>query len=119
MSLFLDLHQYGRISEAQSDAASAKQKADRFEHRLSEIERRADRLALAAQALWEILRERLELNDEIVFAKMLEIDMRDGVADGKIRPRIMNCTSCGRPINSAKPKCIYCGITNESEHIVQ
>lgn len=119
MDIFVDMHQYGRINQAQSDATSAKQKADQFDQRLSEIERRADRQALAAQALWEILRERLELSDEEVFAKMTEIDMRDGVADGKIRSRVMNCTSCGRPINSARPKCIYCGKVNETQHIVQ
>ena len=119
MTLFIDAHQNGRISQAEGDASDARRKADQLEHRLADVERRVDRQALAAQALWEILRERLGLSDEVVFAKMAEIDLRDGVADGKMRPQVMNCSRCGRPINSARPKCIYCGQVTATEQIVQ
>lgn len=119
MTLFIDTQQFGRINQAQTNANDAKLKADQLAVRLADLERRVDRSALAAQAQWEILRERLGLSDDVVFDKMAEIDLRDGVADGKIRPQIMKCSTCGRPINSTRPKCIYCGQVSTTEHIVQ
>ena len=118
MDLFVDMHQYGRIHQAQSDATTAKHKAEQFDQRLTALEQRADRTALAAQALWEILRETLQVTDQEVLTRMAEIDGRDGAMDGRIRGAVMNCASCGRPVNSSRPKCMYCGHKNESKHIV-
>lgn len=112
MDLFLDLHQYGQIAKSRSEAAEAKNLAARFDARLADLERRTDRLALACQALWELLRATTRLNEEEVFKKMEEIDLRDGYRDGKIGGRIMTCSSCGRTINTHKPVCVYCGHQN-------
>jgi hypothetical protein len=118
MDVFVDLHQYGRIAQAQNDADRARNKAEQFALRLDELERRNDRIALACQALWEILRERTGLQDEDVFAKMAEIDLRDGKADGRVGAQVMTCTHCRRPVNSARPVCIYCGHHQPTQHIV-
>jgi hypothetical protein len=119
MDIFIDLHQYSRISQAQSDATTAKHKAEKTEDRVSCLERRVDRLSLAAQALWEILRDQFAITDQQVIDKMAQIDMRDGLADGKIHTQVIKCASCGRPINSKRPTCVYCGTLNRTDHIVQ
>ena len=119
MSLFVDMHQYGRINQAQSDAATAKNKAEQFDARIADLERRADRLALACQALWETLRESTGMTDEQIYRRMAEIDRRDGQADGRIGSQVMNCAKCGRPINTSRPQCIYCGTTTATDHIVR
>ena len=119
MSLFFDLYQQSLIGQAQTDAASAQGKAERATARIEDLERRTDRLALACQALWELLRANSGLTDEQVFAKMAEIDLKDGVADGRITGRLMNCTSCGRAIRSTRPKCLYCGHTSVTDSIVR
>jgi predicted Zn-ribbon and HTH transcriptional regulator len=109
MDLFIHAHQYGRIARAEMDATTAKNKVERSDDRLSDLERRVDRLALACQALWELLRERTDIEEAEVFAMMERIDLRDGRRDGKISLQTATCANCGRTINTLRPKCVYCG----------
>jgi hypothetical protein len=109
MDLFIDAHQYGQINQAQNDAATARSKTDNLERRLATAERRLDRLTLASQALWELLKERTDLTIEQVFAKMEEIDLRDGRKDGKIGGRVLTCAACHRTVNALHTTCLYCG----------
>ncbi|MEM7254784.1 MAG: hypothetical protein AAF493_25510, partial [Pseudomonadota bacterium] len=88
MSVFIDMHQYRRIAEAERDASTAKNKSERVDSKMDQLERRVDRLTLAAQALWELLRDTTSLTDGDVFEKMEEIDLRDGRRDGKIGARV-------------------------------
>ena len=116
--LFIDADQYRRISEAQSAASRAARKTDRIDERIDELERRTDRLSLACQALWEILKEKTEIGEAAVYKKMEEIDLRDGRLDGKISATVFSCSRCGRRISSRRLICIYCGMRNQSDHIV-
>ena len=118
MDLFIDAHQYGRIAKAQSDATNAKNKAESFDRRLTNTERRLDKLSLACQALWELLKVRTDLTIEDVYNKMEEIDLRDGHKDGKISGTVLKCSSCGRTINTLHSVCIYCGTENPTEYVV-
>ncbi len=119
MSIFVDIHQYHRIGQVSGEASSARNKAERAEEKMATLERRVDRLALACQALWELIREKTDLSDSDVSAKMQEIDLRDGYSDGKIGGRAMQCPACGKTINSSRPVCIYCGRANDSGEIVR
>ena len=78
-----------------------------------ELERRNDRMSLASQALWELLRERTDLTEEDLQAKILEVDLRDGVEDGKMSKRVSECPQCQRPTNSKRSHCVYCGAVLE------
>jgi hypothetical protein len=109
MNIFLDMHQYGKIAQANQAAGEAKSKADALEFRLREVERKTDRLSLACQALWELLKERTQLTEQDVFALMEQIDLRDGRLDGKISGRAIPCSACGQTVNTRHPVCIYCG----------
>ena len=109
MDLFIDAIQYRQINQARNDASTAKSKAENMERRLAAVERRLDRMALASQALWELLKERTDLTIGQVFAKMEEIDLRDGRKDGKIGGRVLKCTECGRTVNALNTACVYCG----------
>lgn len=66
-------------------------------------------LALVTQTLWELLSEHTNLTQQQMYAKMQEIDLRDGVADGKIGKKVFLCTSCGHTVTANYPSCIYCG----------
>ena len=118
MDLFIDAHQYGRIAQAQRDATTARHKAETFDQRLHDAERRLDRLSLACQALWELLKERTDLTQEQVYSKMDEVDQRDGRKDGKIRGIAIACSSCNRTTNTMNHICIYCGTPVRTPHIV-
>jgi rRNA maturation endonuclease Nob1 len=59
--------------------------------------------------MWELIRERTALSEEDLERKMLEVDMRDGRADGKIDLQILTCDACGQKTNSKRSVCVMCG----------
>jgi hypothetical protein len=73
-----------------------------------------DKLILVDRALWEIIAESQGLTEEYLLNKVNEIDLRDGVLDGKIREPVRKCASCGKVLQQGYAKCIYCGAKNES-----
>ena len=96
-------------SAARSAAADAQRKAE-------EMEGHVERLLMITEALWGILKEQLNYTDEELIRRVQEIDMRDGVLDGKCNTKTpKKCTSCGRTVMKQRPQCIYCGHHNERE----
>ena len=93
------------VSTGSATARDAQSKAVHLENRL-------DKLTLICQALWELLKERGELTEEDLAAKVREIDLRDGVADGKISKQIKRCPKCDRVMSQRHEKCMYCGAVN-------
>ena len=83
------------------------------------LEDKVDSLSLTCQALWEILRDRTKLTEEELLAKISEIDMRDGRADGKMGAKGGPCSKCGRVLNKRHLRCLYCGEHNEMDHAFQ
>ena len=81
--------------------------------KVSELMRKVYRLELLNQALWKLARDRLSLTEEELEAKTKEIDLRDGVADGRISEVPLKCPSCGRVSSSRFWKCLYCGLEFE------
>jgi hypothetical protein len=72
-----------------------------------------DKLILLDRALWEIIAESQGLTEEYLLDKVNEIDLRDGVLDGRMREPIRKCASCGKILQQGYLKCIYCGTKNE------
>jgi hypothetical protein len=104
-----DAYQQTRIADAERVAESAESKAERLSRSITDLQRQVDRLSLACQALWEMLRERSDMTEEELDAKILETDGRDGSVDGKIGVQAMDCPSCGRKTNSKRSSCLMCG----------
>jgi hypothetical protein len=100
---------YVGLGQAQQDATEARRRASEAEIGNIELGRRIDHLALACQALFEILSEKAGITHDELTKKMTEIDLRDGVQDGRIGPRIIQCPACGRNVSASKPKCMFCG----------
>lgn len=109
------------VSNTVAEAAGSAHEslAARMESRVAELERRADRTALACQALWEILKLKTGVTESEVFSKMEEIDRRDGRADGRISSQVQRCGRCNRSVNSARPVCLYCGHANPAGTIAR
>ncbi len=80
---------------------------------ITDIRDQVERLALLNQAMWELVRERLNLTDADLEKKAQEVDLRDGVQDGKMTTHPLRCPSCGRISNSRHRKCLYCGLLFE------
>jgi hypothetical protein len=109
MEIFAEIYRDRRIAEAGADANAAMRKAESVDSRVLRLEKRVEQLALTCQALWEILRETNAVEATVIADKILEIDLRDGVLDGKASPPPVTCPSCGRNGNSARITCLYCG----------
>ena len=105
----MDIFSSYRVNQAQFTANTANRRAGDAETDIAAVERRVEHLALACQALWEILSERAGVTHEELAKKMAEIDVRDGSADGRITPHVVVCPACGRNVSSARPTCMFCG----------
>ena len=76
---------------------------------IRELEQQVQRLMLLNQALWELLRDRLQLTDADLERMAHEVDMRDGVEDGRMTDTAVRCPTCGRVSSSKHWRCLYCG----------
>jgi hypothetical protein len=119
LDFFWNLHQQRQIADATSTARTAKQEATEKTERLRELEFTIQRMALASQALWEILRDRLGIPESELLAKMEEIDLRDEVADQRITHQVNTCPQCQRKIGARHPRCHFCGAAAPKPHVFQ
>jgi len=98
------------ISALQStQPAPTPQKQKDFTPEIRDLQHQVQRLQLLNQALWELLRNKLSLTDDELAGKAHEVDMRDGVADGKMTETPLKCPTCGRVSSSKHWRCLYCG----------
>jgi hypothetical protein len=100
-----------KMAKAESEATGARASARKLRSHIAELEERIDQMALKCQALWEIVREATDLSDFDIEQRINEIDLRDGVADGKITKKVQQCGRCGRTVSMRHSRCLYCGET--------
>lgn len=92
-----------------ADAARAGAAASRARHKAESVEARLDRALLACEAMWTILRDKLNVTDLELVQRMNDLDLSDGRLDGKVRKTPVACPKCGKAIARRFPKCMYCG----------
>ena len=110
---FRDMRQDMSIGRADAKASSAARKAEDLEFLL---ERKIDKLSLIIQALWSFIREQHSITEDALMEKIREIDMQDGVLDGKVQKgKAKECPECGRVMNRMHNKCLYCGAAGLSD----
>jgi hypothetical protein len=118
--IFWELGQNRRIAQAEaaadSAAASASNAVHAAKHEINELERRLDKLTLVNMALWELLQQKLGVQEQDLLAKIEEIDLRDGKLDGKVGGGAASaCAACGRVLNARHQRCLYCGAKKDAE----
>ena len=96
------------FSDAGSGSSSQPDLA--VQQELRDLNHQVQRLSLLNQALWELLSEKYGIPESELAAKIKEVDLRDGVEDGKITETAVQCPKCGRVSNSKHYKCLYCGV---------
>jgi hypothetical protein len=95
-------------SGAGQKATEASNRADAAQQRVAELEHRVERLALACNAMWTLLRNQTGLTDQQLQEKIQQIDASDGVVNGRVR-NLIQCPTCGRQVSPRRGKCMYCG----------
>ena len=110
MDILWDLYQQRQINSAEASANHANEKATDLQFRVRELEESVDKLALINTAMWELLKNRIGLTEAELLKQIETVDLRDGVADGRItRTQATTCPKCGRTISTKHRKCLYCG----------
>lgn len=116
LDFILDLYQQNRLSSAATEAKLARDEAQdarldasRLRVQVADLQRKADALTIACQALWEIVRDGLGASEQQLLDKMQEIDLRDGQEDGRTTNSLQNCPHCTRGSNANRRNCLYCG----------
>jgi hypothetical protein len=110
------LHAADTLSAAASVSIPSHLKGSTSQEALSQLGRRIDRLSLACQAMWELLRDKAGVTEDELRDKILEVDLRDGSTDGKMASFIVECPHCKARTNSRRPTCIICGLEIPRKH---
>jgi hypothetical protein len=96
---------------ARAAANSANQSASEAKSEVGELRAEIDRLLMVTEALWTILKEEHNLDENKLGDYIREIDLRDGRLDGRVAKTSgpAECPSCQRKLSRRHYKCIYCG----------
>jgi len=107
---------YSYGTNVNSGSTMSNQAASRAESKATAVEGIIKRLyadlarsLMISEALWELLRDKTNLTEEDLHKKLYEIDMRDGVLDGKNKRKAAKCPDCDHMVSARHPACIYCG----------
>jgi ribosomal protein S27AE len=105
------------LFEAQSAETRAKGGALAAKERSDQLEAKIDKLSLICQAMWALLEEHTTFTEAHLLAKVQEIDMEDGVLDGKraVGPKV--CPQCQRTFAAKHPRCLYCGADTPNANV--
>jgi hypothetical protein len=82
---------------------------ERARSKADSVEQRLDRALVTMEAMWTLLRERLQVTDEELAKRIVEVDESDGILDGKVRRPPVICPHCKKTIPSHFLRCLYCG----------
>jgi hypothetical protein len=94
------------LSDAEGEAADARAAQLQTELVRADIER----LLMITEALWTFLKKEHGYSDEELVNTITQIDMRDGILDGKVaKTPPPPCPSCGRISGKGRLVCLYCG----------
>ncbi len=96
-------------SGAGAAAARAESKTHAVERKLRLLEANLAKSLMINEALWEMIRDNHGLTEKDLHKKLYEVDMRDGVLDGKTQRKASEGPDCGHMVSARHPACIYCG----------
>jgi hypothetical protein len=104
----------GALSDAEtplpiSSKSGSGQRNYQAEMNIRQLENNLAKMYMIAEALWELCSEKLKITEKQLYDKLYEIDMRDGVLDGKNQRKAGPCPKCNRPVSQRHNTCLYCG----------
>lgn len=107
--LFWGIRQQWDIDEAKATAGQSVTRAAEAQQRVRELEDSLDRLTLVCMAMWDLIQEKTGLTETDLADRVQELDVRDGVRDGKVTRMPLQCPKCHRSISPRHKRCLYCG----------
>lgn len=77
-------------------------------NRIEDLAERVDSMAMIMRAMWALLEENGYTPDQLM-DKLEELDLADGMADGRITARVLDCPECGSKVAAGLVSCQFCG----------
>lgn len=103
------LWSHWQVTDAESFGSAPPSPTNNRSHGEQQIKVDLARLELIVQAMWELMKER-GLTDDDLLAKVAELDLSDGHANGKkAKGGPVRCPRCDRPNSRRHDFCMYCG----------
>jgi hypothetical protein len=112
-----ELWQQHLIHRAEGKALDAEAKTATVVGDIVKLRDAVDRLALINRAMWELLSTRAGVSELDLIAKVEEVDLRDGKADGKLERNVRTCAQCQRTLHKRHLACLYCGAKNDARDV--
>jgi len=101
-SFFHEVNQNQKIGQAKADAQNAQRTAENAQDAMRRLEKKVESLTNLSQALWKILKEKANLNEEDLLRVYQEVE--SGPEKG-----VQPCSNCNRPVGRSQTRCMYCG----------
>ena len=83
-----------------------------YQMHIQNLTRRIDRLELTVETLVEVLLIKGMVDHKELEVLMNQVDLRDGVENGRVNPERRNshvCPACAKYANPERAACVYCG----------
>ncbi len=74
-----------------------------------DVNERVDRLILVVDAMWSLLKDS-GWTDEQLSERLRQIDLVDGVEDGRHTPKPTRCAKCDSMVEVGRATCAFCGV---------
>lgn len=107
--IFRSIRRFPTDGVSETNVRSAEQRAAVAAREVRHLADALDRSLMVIEAMWVLMRDKLQLTDEQLADKINDIDLSDGVLDGRVRKTPVSCPSCHRTIARRFTKCMYCG----------
>jgi len=107
----------GLDNEIIASRTDTQQVLEKITHSLDD---RFSRLSLICEAMWQLIKEQTELNEEDLRKRIVELDLQDGQLDGRLNraasqglPQI--CPECGARVSRKYNRCQFCGYQSKKK----
>ncbi len=106
-----DIFQQLDLYRIRSNQIETRSKLRKGENEVDALRDQIDKMALINQALYDLLKKHVGITDEELRRKVRELDVSDGVEDGRLRSEPLECPKCGAVVTAGALKCYSCGAT--------
>jgi len=94
---------------AEKRANEAMSKVQQAEQDFKRLQEQVEKLTLICMAMWSLIKEKTALTEQDLENRVHEIDLSDGVADGRVQTQVRECPQCGKTLSKRLQRCMYCG----------
>lgn len=82
---------------------------DTLGHTVLPLIQQVERLTLVCEAMWSLIQEHTGVSEQDLSQRVTDLDLEDGVIDGKHTKTPVDCPDCGSKVCRTFSRCLFCG----------